>query len=82
MQQGKEIISVLGASKSGPWLGSVLTSMEAWQLDHPGASREDCQAWLIGQKDAGHINITNPSSRPNKKEKDPDGSPSKKAKIL
>lgn len=55
---GKEVVTILGASKPGPWTGEVLAKISEWALDNPKGTKDECKAWLKGEQAAGNINIT------------------------
>jgi hypothetical protein len=44
-EQGKEVAAVLGL-KQGPQIGTLLTSLLEWQLDHPSATHDDARAYV------------------------------------
>ena len=50
-------MTILSASKPGPWTGVVLDKVTEWQLDHPNGTKEECGTWLKAQQAAGKIAI-------------------------
>ncbi|PPR00260.1 hypothetical protein CVT24_005008 [Panaeolus cyanescens] len=46
---GKEVMAILGVSKSGPWMSTVLGDIIVWQLGHPTGSKTECTEWLRKQ---------------------------------
>lgn len=70
--QGKEVVSLLGASKPGQWTGAALALVSEWALDHPEGTKEECASWLKEQHAAGKVDTGgNSDSAP----------PAKKAKV-
>lgn len=69
---GKEINTVL-EMKASALTGVILQKVIGWQLDNPEASKEDCKAWLLKEKEAGIIEVLkageNMAGRANKKQK-------------
>lgn len=55
MNQGREVVRVLGASKPGAWTGQVLARVIEWQLDHPSGTRTECEKWLKAEQEAGRV---------------------------
>lgn len=47
--------SILSAPRPGPWTGQVLNEVIGWQLDHPGATKEEAVTWLKEEAAAGRI---------------------------
>ncbi|KAI0719119.1 hypothetical protein C8T65DRAFT_636843 [Cerioporus squamosus] len=72
---GREVVKMLGASP-GPWTGQVLARVVEWQLEHPEGTKQECEAWLVGEQAAGNIST---SSGKRVKDVDTDGK-AKKAK--
>ncbi|THH04155.1 hypothetical protein EW145_g5734 [Phellinidium pouzarii] len=72
---GKEVVSLLGATTPGAWTGAMLSSVSAWALDHPEGTKDECAAWLKEEHAAGRIII---DARPQNAAKPP---PKKKAKV-
>lgn len=70
--QGKEVVTILGASKPGPWTGEVLAKVSEWALDNPKGTKDECEAWLKEEQGLGNINITS---------KEQAGPPPKKIKV-
>lgn len=60
--QGREIVSIIGLTKGGPWTGQVVTQVVEWQLEHPDGTKEECEAWLQAEHAAGRINTNVPST--------------------
>ena len=52
--QGKEVVKLLGATP-GPWTGQVLARVVEWQLEHPDGTKQECEAWLRAEHEAGRI---------------------------
>lgn len=53
----------LGATSPGAWVGPVLARVIEWQLDHPNGTKQECEAWLISERDTGKITTqANPSA--------------------
>lgn len=75
--QGREVVAALNASKTGPWLGQVLSKVVEWQLEHPAGSKTACLAWLEGERANGHIVAESP---PKRDKGNPDDGPPKKIK--
>ena len=44
--QGREICTILGIRKPGPWTGQALEKVIEWQLQYPEGKKEDCELWL------------------------------------
>ncbi|KAL1749131.1 hypothetical protein HDZ31DRAFT_28242 [Schizophyllum fasciatum] len=55
---GREVVSVLGAARPGPWTGKVLARVVDWQLEHPGGARDACVAWLQAEHAAGRLEVS------------------------
>lgn len=55
ISQGRQIVQVMGADKPGVWTGQVLAKVMEWQLEHTNGTREECEAWLLAEKNAGKI---------------------------
>ncbi|KAF8588429.1 hypothetical protein K439DRAFT_1335219 [Ramaria rubella] len=52
---GREVSSLLGAKKPGPWTGRLLNHIMEWQLAHPQGTKDDCAAWLKEEVNAGRL---------------------------
>ncbi|KAG5652005.1 hypothetical protein H0H81_006620 [Sphagnurus paluster] len=61
---GKEVVQALGASKSGAWLGKVMSRILVWHLDNPKGTKEDCVSWLKDEKEQGRIQIDDEGAEP------------------
>ncbi|OBZ79815.1 CCA tRNA nucleotidyltransferase, mitochondrial [Grifola frondosa] len=57
---GHEVVELLGASKPGPWTGHVLARVIEWQLEHPQGTKDECEAWLAAERQAGRITVEDP----------------------
>jgi len=53
---GEEVIEIMG-SKPGPWTRQVLARVIEWQLRQPDGTRDECEAWLKAEKQAGRIRV-------------------------
>ncbi|TBU26378.1 hypothetical protein BD311DRAFT_762796 [Dichomitus squalens] len=51
---GKEVVKLLGATP-GQWTGQVLARVVEWQLEHPEGTKQECEAWLRAEHEAGRI---------------------------
>ena len=51
---GKEVVKLLGATP-GPWTCQVLARVVEWQLEHPEGTKQECEAWLRAEHEAGRI---------------------------
>ncbi|KAG6814460.1 hypothetical protein H0H92_007464 [Tricholoma furcatifolium] len=54
---GREVVQTLGAKQSGAWTGKVMATLLEWQLDNPGATKEEARSWLSDQQRQGKIQI-------------------------
>lgn len=45
---GKSLAKLLD-TKPGPLFQVILRSINEWQLEYPEKSREDCEAWVLGE---------------------------------
>jgi len=59
---GKEIVSILGSSRPGPWTGTVLAQVSEWALDNPQGTKEECIFWLKEEHAAGRVTADDPGS--------------------
>ncbi|KAL1699400.1 hypothetical protein EV121DRAFT_265176 [Schizophyllum commune] len=64
---GREVVSVLGAARPGPWTGKVLARVVDWQLEHPGGTKDACVAWLKEEHAAGRLEVATVTEPPAKK---------------
>ncbi|GHJ86459.1 hypothetical protein NliqN6_2861 [Naganishia liquefaciens] len=53
---GNEINALLGI-KPSPMTRVLLQEVITWQLDHPDATREECQDWLLRRREAGTLPV-------------------------
>jgi|SRR6267154_1995773 len=60
--QGREIVRILGAQKTGQWTGKVLAEVIKWQLGHPAETKEQCTEWLKEELAAGRLSIEDVAS--------------------
>ena len=71
----------MGADKPGVWTGQVLAKVMEWQLEHTNGTREECEAWLKAEKNAGRIIVEeNVPSQGKRKKGNNNDSAAKKAK--
>ncbi|TRM65648.1 hypothetical protein BD626DRAFT_485438 [Schizophyllum amplum] len=61
---GREVVSLLGAAKPGPWTGAVLARVVDWQLEHPEGAKDACAAWLKDEHAAGRLEVDLSSGEP------------------
>jgi tRNA nucleotidyltransferase (CCA-adding enzyme) len=55
MLNGGDIKAMFGLKKSGAFMKDVFDAVLRWQFDHAGATREEAETWLRGEK--GRLNI-------------------------
>ncbi|CCA67451.1 related to tRNA nucleotidyltransferase [Serendipita indica DSM 11827] len=67
---GKQVCETLKI-RPGPQMTPLMEKVVYWQLEHPGATADECQAWLLEQQAQGALGITNnaPESERTKKKK-------------
>ncbi|KZV93551.1 poly A polymerase C-terminal region-like protein [Exidia glandulosa HHB12029] len=67
---GNTVLRLLGYPKSGPWIKGTFEAILEWQLEHPAADAEACEAWFVDVLDycAAHLNL--PRSLSYKKPRD------------
>jgi hypothetical protein len=58
---GKAVSKALGMR--GRVLGQVMQAQMAWRLEHPTATKTDCEAWLAAQKEALQAESTNKEAK-------------------
>ncbi|GAA96769.1 hypothetical protein E5Q_03440 [Mixia osmundae IAM 14324] len=56
---GKQICEALGIKPSKS-IGALLNQVVAWQLDHPGATTDECRRWLVSAHADGSLNVEGP----------------------
>lgn len=49
---GKEIQSLFGLKEGGPYLKAVMDKLLEWQFNKADATREEGEAWLLGERDS------------------------------
>lgn len=54
---GHEVMQLLGI-KPGPQLGEVMSSLMEWQMEYPGATKEDASRWVLSN--FGHLRTAFP----------------------
>lgn len=54
---GNEVVRVLDAGRSGPWMNKVLARIIEWQLAHPEGTKEQCEEWLRAEHAAGRVSF-------------------------
>lgn len=55
--QGHEINAALSL-KPSPLTRALTHMVLTHQLDEPGASKDACAAWLVGERDAGRVDMS------------------------
>jgi tRNA nucleotidyltransferase (CCA-adding enzyme) len=70
-------------SKPGPWTRQVLVRVIEWQLKHPDGIKDECEAWLKAEKQAGRIRVEENTRSATKRGKVNEGtSTAKKVKMM
>lgn len=48
-KQGKEINVLLPSTLNSPTTALILSLIVRYQIGHPGATKDDCSAWILGE---------------------------------
>ncbi|TFK40882.1 hypothetical protein BDQ12DRAFT_600250 [Crucibulum laeve] len=64
---GNKIVTVLGASKGGPWVSQIQDYVVDWQLRNPQGTSEECNIWLRHENISGRLPVHPESSEPSSK---------------